>query len=283
MILIADSGSTKTSWVLAEKGKKVLDFETSGFNPYIQSKEFISNTIGEEISPRVKDLDIGSVYFYGAGCSTDSNKKIMFDSFKTCFTNSYIEIEHDLLAAARALWFDGDGIVAILGTGSNSCLYKGGKITDTVPSLGFILGDEGSGAYMGKILIRDYLYNKMPERIKKVFYEKYGLNTTAILDNIYKKENPNRWLSSFAFFISCHIHEDYCRGIAMKGLKDFFDAHLIQYPGYQNIPMGVVGSIGFFFMDCLEIVSHEYGFNMKKVIKSPIEELVRYHLNREKQ
>jgi|SRR6185437_225294 len=283
MILIADSGSTKTSWALADKGEKILEFMSSGFNPYIQSNELISKTIGEEIFPKVKGFNIEALYFYGAGCSTEANKNTMLHCFKSYFTKSNIEIEHDLLAAARALWFDGDGIAAIMGTGSNSCLYKGGIIASAVPSLGFILGDEGSGAYMGKIVVRDFLYHKMPGDISDKFKEKYDLSASSILENVYKKENPNRWLSSLAFFVSENIQEDYCRTLVLKSMKDFFEAHLVQYLGYKAMPLGAVGSIGFIFRDLLEIVAQDYGFNLNKVIKSPIEELVKYHLSMEKQ
>ena len=280
MILIADSGSTKASWVLASKTEIVLEFTSSGFNPYTQPKELIYRIISEEIFPKLNDISIESIYFYGAGCSSDSNKKLMSETFKSFFVKSNIEIEHDVMAAARALWLDGDGIIAILGTGSNSSLYKKGEIIYSIPALGYILGDEGSGAYLGKAILRDYLYNRMPEEISKDFHDKYALDAATILANVYQKENPNRWLASFAVFISENINEDYYRNIVLKSFRDFFESHLIQYPDYQNIPLGVIGSIGYYFREQLEIVSKEYGFSLKKVIKSPIDELVKYHMQR---
>ncbi len=280
MILIADSGSTKTSWVLTGENDQKLEFQTQGFNPYIQSKDQIAAILSNEVIPKIDNFSISNIYFYGAGCSSYENKSIMYNSFKNCFANSEIEIEHDLMGAARALWFNTEGIVGILGTGSNSCVYDGDKIVDSVPSLGFILGDEGSGAYMGKKLLRDFLYFKMPESIHKKIYATFGLDDKMILDQVYKKENPNRWLAGFSTFISENIHEDYCNELVEQSMRDYFEAHISQYPGFRDLPFGVVGSIGYVYRKQLEKISSEYSVNLKKLIKSPIDELVIYHLTR---
>ncbi len=280
MILIADSGSTKTSWVLLGDHQKRLEFQSQGFNPYVQSKEQISDTLKNEVYPILKDFEIRSVYFYGAGCSTKENVAIMHHCFKEFFVNADIQIEHDLMAAARALWHNEKGIVTILGTGSNSCVFDGGKIVKNVPSLGYILGDEGSGAYMGKKLIRACLYGLLPETLNKKLVSKYHPEDSAFLNHVYKMENPNRWLASFSIFISENIEDDFCRDLVLTTFKDFFDAHITHYKEYQEYPLGVVGSIGYYFRDQFEIVSKEYGFSLKKVIKSPIEELVNYHLQK---
>lgn len=280
MMLIADSGSTKTSWVLTGDHAEKLEFQTQGFNPYTQSKDQIANILHEEVMPRVKGYHIASIYFYGAGCSSAENKTLMHDRFKECFRNAEIEIEHDLMGAARALWYDNEGIVGILGTGSNSCVYDGKDIVDSIPSLGFILGDEGSGAYMGKKLLRDYLYSKMPEYVHAKIYDRFGLESSTILDHIYKKNNPNRWLAGFSTFIAENIEEDYFNSLVIQSFRDYFEVHISQYPGFQDLPFGVVGSIGYVYKPQLEIVSVEYGVNLTKLIKSPIDELVNYHLTR---
>ena len=277
MILIADSGSTKTSWVLIADHQKRLEFQSQGFNPYVQTKDQIFNTLNNEVYPLIKDFDIGTVFFYGAGCSTAENVLLMQSSFKECFKDTKIEVAHDLMAAARALWHREKGIVTILGTGSNSCVYDGINIVKNVPSLGYILGDEGSGAYMGKKLIRAFYYGLLSENIHKNLIRHFPDNA-GFLDHVYKMENPNRWLASFSVFISENISDDFCKNLVITTFRDFFEAHLIHYKDYQDYPIGVVGSIGYYFREQLEIVSREYGFSLKKVIKSPIDELVKYHM-----
>ena len=237
--------------------------------------------IKDEVFPEVKDSKIDKICFYGAGCSTAENKSFMYNCFKAYFKDSKIEIEHDLIAAARALWFDKPGIVAILGTGSNSCVYSGIDIIDAVPSLGFILGDEGSGAFMGKMLMRDLLYFKMPPILAEKLKNQYNLDATYILNQVYKKENPNRWLASFSEFIRENIDEEYCLNLVMTSIRCFFEAHLVHYNKYREYPLGVIGSIAYYYKDYLEKVAKEYGFSLKKVIKSPIDELVRYHITSE--
>jgi glucosamine kinase len=281
MILIADSGSTKTSWVLIGDHQKKLEFQSQGFNPYVQTKDQISNALKTEVYPKVKVFDIVTIYFYGAGCSTPENVAIMNLCLKGHFQNADIEVSHDLMAAAKSLWHDERGIVAILGTGSNSCVFDGTRIIKSVPSLGYVLGDEGSGAYMGKKLILAYYYGLLPEGIHKKIIAKFSPETDGFLDHVYKMENPNRWLASFAAFISDNIKEEFCNNIVVSSFRDFFDAHIIHYKDFQDYPLGVVGSIGYYFRDQLEIVSKEYGFSLKKVIKSPMEELVNYHLQKE--
>jgi len=278
MILIAESGSTKTSWVLVSQEGRKTRFATSGFNPYIQKREEISGIIKEEVMPNVKDTVVEHLYYYGAGCSTDVNIKLMYTCFKSFFNKAEIEVEHDLIAAARALWLDEGGIVSILGTGSNSCVYQGGHIIAAVPSLGYILGDEGSGAYMGKILVRDYLYSNMPGHIREKLKNEYLLDTEKALDRIYKKENPNRWLAAFSIFIRDNIIEPYFANLVQTSMRAFFEAHIKHYDNHKNMPLGVVGSVGYFYKDFFESAAQEYGFTLKKVIKSPVDELVKYHV-----
>lgn len=278
MILIADSGSTKTSWALVNEDHSVGQFQSSGFNPYVQKQAEITLIIQMEVVPAIQQAGVSKIFFYGAGCSTPENKKLMHDSFKQYFKDSIIEIEHDLMGAARALWFNSPGIVSILGTGSNSCVYNGKDIVDAVPSLGFILGDEGSGAYMGKMLVRDFLYLKMPENLAQKFKNQYQLDATTILNQVYKKENPNRWLASFSVFILENISQKYCKSLVSASIQSFFDAHLNHYKKYSDYPLGVIGSIGYYYKDILEDIASKNGFTLKKIIKSPIAELVKYHI-----
>jgi len=283
MMLIADSGSTKTSWVLVDTDQNQIHFTTSGFNPYTQTKEQIIAIIQSEVCKNLTDILVEKLYFYGAGCSTDENKMLMHSCFKNYFKEAIIEIDHDLIAAARALWFNEKGIVAILGTGSNSCVYDGKNIIDSVPALGYILGDEGSGAYLGKSLIKDFLYLKMPEVIFEKFSNEYHLDSEIILDKVYKQDNPNKWLASFSTFIYANIEDNYCTDLVTNSIKAFFEGHIKNYEKYIDWPIGVIGSISYYYREIIEKVATGYGFTLKKVIKSPIDELVRYHLSIEKQ
>lgn len=277
MIIVAESGSTKTEFIGFAEGHEKLYFKTAGFNPYVQSREEILGIIKNEVFPYLKDKMVEKIFFYGAGCSTEENRKLMYSCFKNFFNLSAIEIEHDLIAAARGIWHKESGIVAILGTGSNSCVYNGESVVKNIPSLGYILGDEGSGAHMGKKVVSDFIYRKMPEKLMKKLKLEYQMNTEKALNKVYKSESPNRWLASFSFFIRDNIKEEYCRELVLTSLRAFFDCHISQYEEYRQLPLGVAGSIAFHYKDFLKQVSEEYGFNLARIEKSPIEALVNYH------
>jgi N-acetylglucosamine kinase-like BadF-type ATPase len=277
MNLIAESGSSKTSWLLTDKGKQLKSFTTAGFNPYVQKREQILEIIKTEVCSQLEGIQAEHLFFYGAGCSTEENKKLMFSCFRNFMSKTNIEIEHDLLGAARACWTGQSGIVVILGTGSNSCVYEKGEITENVPSLGYILGDEGSGAYMGKILIRDYLYGKLPVTIHDKLKKEYQIDKEKVLDRIYKAASPNRWLASFSLFIRDNIKEEYCSGLVRTSFRDFFKRQLSSYSGYKALPLAAVGSIAFHYKDFLAEAASEAGFRLEKIVKSPVEELAKYH------
>lgn len=276
MIIVADSGSTKTDWRVISSNGAIDQVVTEGINPFHQRTEDISSIIDKSDLPRV-GRKAQEIYFYGAGCNYPDKIALVHDTIKKFFPQSEIYVSHDLIAAARALCGNSAGIACILGTGSNSCYYDGIKIFQANPSLGYILGDEGSGAYMGKKFMRDLLYNKVPKVVKEKFDNEYQLNTDQILDSIYSKGLANRFLASFSTFFKENTHHPYIHGLVYECFYDFLDIHVLQYKRHEDVPTNFVGSISYHFKDILEKVVIDAGLQFGKVIKSPIVGLTTYH------
>jgi len=275
MKLIADSGSTKTDWSLVDDGVEVLRIKTIGLNPYLNTSVAIQEVLKRDVFFKVKNYTIDSIAFYGAGCSSSVKSKEVSLALRNLFTSSAITVDHDLLGAAKAVCGDAAGIAVILGTGSNSCYYDGFKIIKNVRSLGFILGDEGSGCYIGKQLMSDFLNEDMPEHISQLLASELELTPEIIFDNVYKKPLPNRYLASFGTWIHSHYeNESYLYGLVENAFEDFFKQHIVKYKNYQNTQINVVGSIGYHFQDVLEKVALKFDCKLGKVLKSPIEGLI---------
>lgn len=283
MILIADSGSTKTDWRLIDENRNIKQFSTLGFNPFFQSEKDISLELKQNLLPHLglREDDFLEIHFYGAGCSSDQKCEIVKEGLSSVFKKSKIKVEHDLLAAARALCGQQRGIAAILGTGSNSCYYNGEEITEHIPSLGFILGDEGSGAHLGKKLIAAYLYNEMPLELAKRFNSRFNLSKDDILDAIYKKTLPSRYLASFSKFILQNIKEQFLVDLVTDSFSSFFDHHICKYEKHKVEKFNCVGSVGFYFSNILRGVAAEKGVNVGKIIETPIAGLTLYHIGEE--
>ncbi|MFC6996221.1 BadF/BadG/BcrA/BcrD ATPase family protein [Rufibacter roseus] len=277
MILIADSGSTKTAWRLIDTEGVVSQAHTIGFNPYYQDTPQIAQTLRESLLPQLKDAQPQEIYFYGAGCSAKNKKAIVAAALLELYPNSEVFVHHDLEAAAHALCGHNEGIACILGTGSNSCHYDGEKIIENLPNLGFILGDEGSGGYMGKRIVQAYLNNELPEDLHQAFFDRYGVDRDEIIDNVYSKPYPNRYMAAFSKFLSEHRKHPFIYQMIFKCFSDFFDKTVSKYPDYQNKETHFVGSIAFYFSDILRTVAQEYGINVGQILESPIEGLSLYH------
>jgi glucosamine kinase len=280
MILIADSGSTKTDWRFIDDKGSIAQFATGGFNPYFQTTEQIALEIKTkllpELSEKIKGISV-DIYFYGAGCSAPNKIKTVEDALTENFSTGILEVRHDLLAAARALCGHSEGIAAILGTGSNSCYYDGQNIVRNVDSLGFILGDEGSGAHLGKTLLAAYLNKELPVELSNRFTERFQLSKEEILENIYKKPLPNRYLASFAKFIFQNLKEQYLVDMVAGCFREFFDKHICKYEQHRDVKMGCVGSVGFYFSNILRAIAAEKGVAIGTILESPIAGLVLYH------
>jgi glucosamine kinase len=277
MILIADAGSTKIQWVVIHEGKASEPIETAGFNPYFMEHGILTDAVEKDLVPFINPGYINQVYYYGAGCSTMFKCNIVEDVLKDVFDNADFEIYHDLLGAARALFGNFEGIACILGTGSNSCLYDGKNILENVTSLGYLFGDEGSGAYLGKLWLTEYLRGRMPEHLKNLFDKRFGYSLENILDAVYNKPHPNQFLSSFSLFMGDLKEDEFVKGLVRRNFHDFFTEQVTQYTNYKSHPLGVIGSVGFHFSDLFKEVAGEYGMTIKKMIKSPIDGLVEYH------
>jgi len=277
MILIADAGATKIQWVVLSEGKAAQPVETAGFNPYTMEPGILLDAVEKDLVPFINPGYITDVFFYGAGCSTQFKCNIVEDVLKEVFEKADLEIYHDLLGAARALFGRNEGIACILGTGSNSCLYDGKNIIENVTSLGYFFGDEGSGAYLGKLFLTEYLRGRMPEKIRLAFDKRYGYSVENILDSVYNKPYPNRFLSSFAEYIGSFKDDEFVKGLVKKNFLDFFREQVTQYTGYKDQPIGVIGSVGFHFRDIFLETAAGHKLKVNKIIQSPIEGLIDYH------
>lgn len=277
MILIADSGSTKTDWRLMNGQHEVDRVKTKGFNPYYQDIEEMVKEIESELVPSIEPEAIDKIYFYGAGCSTEERQRKIIDALAPFFKSSEILVHSDLIGAARALCGDQAGIVCILGTGSGSCFYDGEKIATNIPSLGFILGDEGSGAWLGKKMVTDYLRGHMPEKSMETINSKLKITKEMILEHVNHKPMPSRYLASFAKFISENMDQTYFYQLLFDGFTAFSKNYIIRYPNQEKYLCHFVGSVAFHNQDVLSHVAKYTGFRIGNLIKSPIDGLTKYH------
>ncbi|EHQ28615.1 N-acetylglucosamine kinase [Mucilaginibacter paludis] len=279
MIIIADGGSTKTNWCLITDEQKKILFNTEGYNPYFSSTAYIVQSLKDNLPTDLEIEKITEVNYYGAGCSVDDKKKIVEDAMSLVFVNARINIGHDLLAAARAVLGINEGFAAILGTGTNTCIYNGKEITHNIDSLAYILGDEGSGCYIGKKLLGDYVRGYMPEPVRQLFWETYKLTPDDVIDNVYTKPLANRFCAGFSKFVyDNNVHIEYSRNLVKTSFQDFFRNLVTHYPNYQNYTFNCIGSVGYNFRNVLEEVVTENGMVMGNIIRSPIDNLVKYHL-----
>lgn len=278
MILIADSGSTKTEWAVLNNEQAFREILTAGISPYVHPEKHIREIIAEQLAPELEDLQIDTVYYYGTGCSTDENKKLIARCIGDYIKADTILVEHDLLAAARAACGKEEGIAMILGTGSNSCYYNGHTITDNVVSLGFMLGDEGSGYAIGRALIRDYFYGDLPPDLQALFNQQYpDLNLEILLDHIYRKPGANSYLGSFTRFVELYKDHPYCTELVSNSMHEFFQRVISKYKAPEGTPIHCIGSIGIIFRDTLEEVARHYHTTIGRTIKSPMQGLITYH------
>lgn len=277
MILIVDSGSTTTEWVFVRNTKVIKRHLGPGFNPYYFKDEDYLVKLEQEISNDIHFADVETIYFYGSGCSSETNCALVKSSLWESFSNANIHLHHDLYGAAVALCGNEAGIACILGTGSNSCLWDGKEILENVPSLGYLLGDEGSGTYLGKIILAEILIDAAPKDISTLFYDEFDMDFSTILDKIYKEINPNKFMSSVSMFAYDHISNLWVRKMVERNFNDFIDKQVSKYTDFEKYKISFVGSVAFGFQDILIEVLEGRNLRPGKFIKSPIDELVRYH------
>jgi glucosamine kinase len=279
MILIADSGSTKTDWAcVSPDGSRVIRFRSQGYNPNYISKEDISADVKKNLSEGFPTDEVTEIDFYGAGV-TELQYPLMRKALQAVFKNATTaNIAMDTLASARALLGHKSGFAAILGTGTNTCLYDGENQTLNIDSLGFILGDEGSGAYLGKRMICDFIRGDMPKDVSKIVADKLGKNGDELIDQIYTRPFPNRYCAQFAPFIKENMPKyPYFKDLVEDAFRAFFQDIVSHYPDYRKYKFNCVGSIGYYFRDILESVANDFGMDVDVILQAPMEGLIKYH------
>ncbi len=279
MILVADSGSTKAHWRLVDDNNNISQYETIGFNPLFIDTNGIIAALEKDIVPKLPSGTISHIYFYGASCSSADRCAIVANALQAVFKSANVMVDHDMLAAARALCGNEPGFAAIIGTGSNSCYYDGAAIVENIPALGFILGDEGSGAYIGRMLVREYIYQTLPADLQEKFYATYKLSKDDIFTAVYSKPLPNRFLAQFTTFATRNLSHPHIVGIVDKAFDDFFVHHICRYPRYKELPLGIVGSVAYYQSSILRQVAERHGVTISTIVEAPIAALTLYHID----
>lgn len=275
ILLIADSGATTTNWWLLENGEILHRFNTKGISPVFQTQEEISDEIKKYVYPQLQERMPYAIFFYGSGCIPEKIESVK-RAIQSSIPTDIIKVHSDLIAAAHALCGNEAGIACILGTGSNSCQWNGEEIIKQVSPLGFILGDEGSGAHMGKILISDMLKNRLPTELKEKFMKQYNLTPAIIIENVYRKPFPSRFLASISPFLLQNMENNAVKNIVKKSFTYFFQRNVMQYD-YKNHHVNFVGSIAHYYAATLKEVAIENEINIGKIEQSPMEGLIEYY------
>jgi glucosamine kinase len=281
MKCIAESGSTKTTWVVIDQsGKELHRSSTQGLNPFFvesaEVTEAFQNAVPVHLRQRIKNL-----YFYGSGCSSEQRKQRIRDGILDVAAIENLQVEHDLLAAARATCKIASGIACILGTGSNSCEYDGKNIIDNIHALGFMIGDEGSGTDIGRRLLQAWVYREMSSGLSTAFEKEFEITLESVLQNIYYQPKPNKYLASFAKFCSLNREDVLIKQIIRSALEGFVVRHVMKYGSAQKVPIHFVGSIAYNFKAELDEILNHHGLTLGLVIAAPIEELIHYHASHE--
>lgn len=278
MLLIADAGSTKTDWKIIENSKTISAIQTIGFNPVLVSSKLIINELKKSFDNSNFNHQVKSIYYYGAGCWNESTCSIVEKALKIIFPQAAIFVTNDLLGAAKSVCGNEAGVACILGTGANSCLYDGEKIIDNIPALGYIMGDEGSGAYLGKKLLQSYFYRSLPLALKEKLEKQYAISKQILLEKVYQNKGGNQYLATFAQFIIEEKKHPYLEQLIGDAFDTFIKSQLLKYPNIHNLPIHFIGSIAFFLKEILEKRLQENGLTLGKIIRQPIDGLVDYHI-----
>jgi len=278
MILVADSGSTKTNWIaLNSKGETFFKIDTKGLNPAVFSKETLHDRIISKSELYEIKNKVEKIFFYGAGCGTPTPRKYLKEVFKEIFLNAEIEIKEDTVAAVKSLQINSPGIVCILGTGSNCSYFDGEIIHQKIVSLGYIIMDIASGNYYGKQLLKDYYFSKMPQKFAEKFKSEYDLNPDVVKENLYKKDNPNAYLAQIGRFLIENKSNGYAKKVIKIGLRLFVDNQILQFEESKSVPIYFIGSIAHFLEDEIREVLDEYSLKLGRIIRHPIINLAKYH------
>lgn len=275
--LIIDSGSTKMQWVIIRNLKVINSIETKGFNPYYFNSDVLKLILLNEVIPTLDNVPFTDIFYYGTGCSTNQNKNIVHNALQEVFHTSNINIEHDLFGATISLLKDKEGIACILGTGTNSCVYNGKQITHNIPSLGYLLADEGSGTDLGKLIVSAYLKHELPEELRQEFKNRYPQNEGILLKEIYDHDQPNTLLSKFSYFINDHIEHPFISNLVKSSFDNFFTTYILKYPGYNELTISFTGSIAYQYRNILRESAANFGLEIDLILKNPMDGLIEFH------
>jgi glucosamine kinase len=280
MILVADSGSSKTDW-LGYKNGETISFSTQGINPYFLNAQDIFRIISKV--PQLDDIakDVREIYFYGSGCSSPDKHEVISNGLSLYFNNAYISVDNDLIGSAYATCGDKKGLICILGTGSNVSYYDGTSTYDSNYGLGYILGDEGSGSYFGRKIITSYLYNQMPQDLSVLFSAQFETDKERVITNVYQKPLPNTYLAGFSRFMFAHKDHPFIRQMITAGFQEFIDINIRDFKDYQKLQCHFVGSISYYYQDILKETCEKNGLHIGKILQKPIEGIFKYILNKE--
>ena len=277
MILLAESGSTKTDWRWIDAQGNIQQTRTEGINPFYEDAISIQNLIETHVKALIQS-PIREIYYYGTGIVGDATKEAMKQIFDSLFSPTVCEVESDVIGAGRALFGDGSGIACILGTGANSCFFDAQKVAFQIPPLGFWLGDEGSGGYLGKSLVLSYLHNELPLNIREAFEGQFGkFDRIRVLEHAYRKPFPNRYFASFAPFLFEYRKDPFVYQLISDAFDLFFQKYVLKYPMLRESPIGFVGSVAYHFQDILRHVGEKHQVSIQQVIESPAARLLLYH------
>ncbi len=284
MILVADSGSSKTDWVLASNKQPPVKFSTGGLNPFFLNEKEMIKIIQDQAPVMVNHFPlIQEIYFFGAGCSNPDRREVVSNALTQLFPRAFISVDSDLLGSAYATCGTRKGLVCVLGTGSNISFFDGEEVTSGKHGLGYILGDEGSGTWFGKALVTDHLYGKMPADVCQLFKKTYELTKDDVINNVYFKRGANSYLASFAKFLTDIRDTAYGQELIRNGLKEFIDTNIRSFPQHTEVSCHFVGSIAYFFQEELRELCAANEISAGKIIRQPIDELVSFLLERDHQ
>lgn len=277
MIVVADSGATKAHWRVMDESGLMASFDTDGLNPFHINPNQYARIIGSSIPKNVKQESVTKLFFYGAGCATEQMAKQVEQGLKSFFTAAHVEVYSDILGAARALFGSSSGLVVILGTGASVGFYNGEEVERKTPSLGYAIGDEGSGAFLGKELLKHWLYGDLSTETAKELHTFCPLELSEILENIYSKPNAAKFLAGYVPFIAKHSHFPDIDNLLKFSFKQLVANHLDKYPQLKKIPVGVVGSVGYIFANYVKAAIENAGGSLHNIIRYPIDQMCSYH------
>lgn len=280
MILVADSGSTKTDW-MGYSPNEQISFHTQGINPYFLNAHDIFKLFSKKKEIAAYASRVKEVYFFGAGCSSPDKVEIISNGISSFFTNAYVAVEHDLMGSAYATCGDKKGLTCILGTGSNISYYDGKNLHHGSHGLGYVLGDEGSGTYFGRKLITSYLYNQMPAELGFEFGHEFQIDKETVITNVYQKPAPNTYLASISRFMVNHKDHPFIVNILREGFQEFVDTNIKDYSNYKSLDCHFVGSIAFIYQDILREVCLNNQVKLGQILQKPIEGIYNYILRKE--